>query len=217
MPDYIPRKDSELTDWGSNFAAIVAEFSDKWGIPETEVVALQNALANFSTLEKKASGKDKTSGVIADKNKAKKILVNNIRDMVKFRLMNPIITDGQRVDLGLHLHDTKPTTIPVPTHSPEIAIEIADLRRLRINFHEPDSDSKAKPYGVNGAVILYSVLEEPPASVDRLAHSVLATRTPHILAFTDQERGHTVYIAVCWQNERGQKGPFSAIVSALVP
>jgi hypothetical protein len=28
-------------------------------------------------------------------------------------------------------------------------------------------------------------------------------RTPHILEFTEEERGKTVYVAICWQNEKG--------------
>jgi hypothetical protein len=46
---------------------------------------------------------------------------------------------------------------------------------------------------------------------------VLATRTPHILEFTEEERGKTVYVAICWQNEKGEKGPWSEIESAIVP
>jgi hypothetical protein len=79
------------------------------------------------------------------------------------------------------------------------------------------SDSKAKPYGVNGAVIIYAVLDAPPADHSALTSSVLATRTPHILEFTEEERGKTVYVAICWQNEKGQKGPWSEIESAIVP
>jgi hypothetical protein len=50
-----------------------------------------------------------------------------------------------------------------------------------------------------------------------LTRSVLATRTPHILEFTEEERGKTVYVAICWQNEKGEKGPWSEMESAIVP
>jgi hypothetical protein len=79
------------------------------------------------------------------------------------------------------------------------------------------STSKAKPYGTNGAVIAYAVLNAPPTNPDALTHTVLATRTPHILEFTEEERGKTVYVTICWQNEKGQRGPWSEIESAIVP
>jgi hypothetical protein len=41
--------------------------------------------------------------------------------------------------------------------------------------------------------------------------------TPHVLEFTEEERGKTVYVAICWQNEKGQKGPWSEIENAIVP
>ncbi|MDR0695132.1 MAG: hypothetical protein LBF81_07535, partial [Prevotellaceae bacterium] len=65
--------------------------------------------------------------------------------------------------------------------------------------------------------IIYDVLDAPPAGVSALARNVLATRTPYILEFTDEERGKTVYVAICWQNEKGEKGPWSEIESAIIP
>ncbi|MDR2115178.1 MAG: hypothetical protein LBP87_02230, partial [Planctomycetaceae bacterium] len=114
-------------------------------------------------------------------------------------------------------HDTTPTNIPVPTSRPEIDIDVLDFRRLKILFHDMNSSNKAKPYGVNGAVIAYAVLDKPPADPNALTRTVLATRTPHVLDFTEEERGQKVYVAICWQNEKGQKGPWSEIESAIIP
>jgi hypothetical protein len=115
------------------------------------------------------------------------------------------------------VHDTTPTTIGPPKTRPELDIDVLDFRRLKVTFHDQDSDSKAKPYGTNGAVIAYAVLDAPPADVSALTRSVLATRTPHILEFTEEERGKTVYVAICWKNEKGERGPWSEIESTIVP
>jgi hypothetical protein len=66
--------------------------------------------------------------------------------------------------------------------------------------------SKGKLYGYNGAAICYDVPDTPPTESDELRHSLLATKTPYTLTFTEAERGKRVYIALAWQNERGQKG-----------
>jgi hypothetical protein len=105
----------------------------------------------------------------------------------------------------------------VPKTRPELFIEVVDFRRLKVSFQDQGSKSKAKPYSVDGAVIICAVLDAPPADHSALTRSVLATRTPHILEFTEEKRGKTVYIAICWQNEKGQMGPWSEIVSAIVP
>jgi hypothetical protein len=215
--DYIPNKDSELVSWSANFIAGVAANASTWSIPSNEVNSLQAANNAFVALQAQADSPARTSIIVAEKNAARKTLVAKIREMVGFRLKNPVISDVQRIMLGLHVHDTTPTTIPVPTSRPELDIKVVDFRRLKVVFHDMGSKSKAKPYGVNGAVIIYAVLDSPPADINALTRNVLATRTPHILEFTDEERGKTVYIAICWQNEKGQKGPWSEIESAIVP
>jgi hypothetical protein len=215
--DYIPKKDSELVAWSANFTTQVAANASAWSIPTAEITPLQTANTAFATLHAKADSPAKTSIIVAEKNAARKTLEEKIRALVGFRLKNPVITDAQRIALGLHVRDTTYTTITVPTTRPELDIDVLDFRRLKVVFHDQGSTSKAKPYGVNGAVIVYAVLDTPPADPAVLTRSVLATRTPHTLEFTEEERGKTVYVAICWQNEKGEKGPWSEIESAIVP
>jgi hypothetical protein len=217
MPDYIPPKDAELVAWSANFSAVVTANASAWGITPEEVTALQTANDTFAALHAQADSPEKNSIIVAEKNAARDVLVAKIRELAGFRLKNPIITDAQRIALGLHVRDATPTNIPAPTTRPELDVDVLDFRRLKVVFHDMGSDSKAKPYGVNGAVIVYAVLDAPPADVTALTRSTLATRTPHVLEFTEEERGKTVYIAICWQNEKGEKGPWSEIESAIVP
>lgn len=217
MPDYIPQKDSELVPWSANFTGQVVANAAAWAIPSGEVSVLQEADTTFAILHAQADSPARNSIIVAEKNAARTTLVGIIRTLVGFRLKNPVITDAQRIALGLHVRDTTPSTIPVPHTRPELDIDVVDFRRLKVLFHDQGSDSKAKPYGVNGAVIIYAVLDAPPADHSALTRSVLATRTPHILEFTEEERGKTVYVAICWQNEKGERGPWSEIESAIVP
>ncbi|MDR2469627.1 MAG: hypothetical protein LBD27_04005, partial [Tannerella sp.] len=188
-----------------------------WGIPTNEVIVLQTSNTTFATLHAQADSPARTAILVAEKNTARKALIKLIREMVGFRLKNPVITDAQRIALGLHVHDTTHSNIPVPVTRPELDIDVVDFRRLKVLFHDMGSSNKAKPYGVNGAVIAYAVLDAPPASPYALTSTVLATRTPHTFEFAEEERGKTVYIAICWQNEKGQRGPWSEIESAIVP
>jgi hypothetical protein len=217
MNDYIPHKDSELVPWSANFVAGVTANASAWGIPPNEVADLQAAHDSFATLQVQADSPAKNAIIVAEKNAARGVLDGKIRGLVSFRLQNPIITDAQRIALGLHVRDKKQSTISVPPTRPEMDIDVLDYRRLKILFHDMGHDNKAKPYGVNGAVIAYAVLDAPPANPDALTRTVLATRTPHVLEFTEEERGKTVYVAICWQNEKGQKGPWSEIENAIVP
>jgi hypothetical protein len=214
--DYLPRKDSELVVWSKNFLTLILANADAWSIPQTETRVLQTAVTNFQTLQSQADSPAKNKAIVKQKNDAKKILKEKIRELVNYRLKNPVITDAQRILLGLHVRDTHPSPVPIPATTPEFNIEVIGVRQLSVSFRDSGSATKAKPYGVNGAVILFAVLDFPPTIKD-LTQSVLATRTPHKFVFDDSERGKTVYFAICWQNEKGERGSLSDIQSAIIP
>jgi hypothetical protein len=99
-----------------------------------------------------------------------------------------IITDAERIALGLHVRDTTPSTIGVPTTRPEIDIDVVDFRRLKVLFHDMGSDNKAKPYGVNSAVIIYSVLDAPTTAPLPAACRLPAPRIPSNLLRKNAEK-----------------------------
>ncbi|MDR1983395.1 MAG: hypothetical protein LBQ28_01010 [Prevotellaceae bacterium] len=214
---YLPSKDAELVAWGNNFTVQVAANAAAWEITTTEVTDLQRKFDNFQALFSHACSPEKTSIIVAQKNEAREIFKETVRGLVNFRLRNPVITADQRIALGLHVRKTKPSPIPVPATRPELDIDVLDVRRLKIHFRDMYSSSKAKPYGISGAVIIYAALDTPPADHNMLMRSTLATRTPYTLEFTEEERGKTVYVACCWQNKKGKNGPWSEIESAIVP
>ncbi|MDR0582023.1 MAG: hypothetical protein LBG31_03565, partial [Prevotellaceae bacterium] len=90
--------------------------------------------------------------------------------------------------------------------------------RLTIHFYDQGSKkSKAKPKGQHCAEIKWGILPAPPASVNDLAHSDVDTHTPFTLEFDESQRGSTVYFCLRWENTTGQKGPWSEIMSAIIP
>ena len=217
MKDYIPKKDSELASWSANFTAGVTSNAQAWEITSQELASLQTANTTFAALHAQADSPAKNSIIVAEKNTARKVLIAEIRALVNFRLRNPIITNAQRIALGLNVKDTTVSNIPVPTTRPELSIEVLDYRRLKIVFHEYGTTSKAKPHGMSGAFIVYGVLSAAPSTIADLNRSLLATKTPHVLEFNEDERGKHLYVAICWQNTKGEKGPWSEIEQAIIP
>jgi hypothetical protein len=70
-------------------------------------------------------------------------------------------------------------------------------------------------YGLAKANPLVS--NTPVVNHNLLTHSRLASRSPLELSFDPEERGKTVYLAARWQNRRGELGPWSDIISAIIP
>jgi hypothetical protein len=115
--------------------------------------------------------------------------------------------------MGIPEHDT----VRAPQTRPEFSILVKDIRRLSVSFHDQGSQSRAKPYGVGGAVVCWELRDTPPAGPEVLPNSLLATRSPFTLSFREEDRGKTVYIALWWQSESGGQGPWSEVQSAIVP
>ncbi|MDR1645862.1 MAG: hypothetical protein LBS05_08595 [Tannerellaceae bacterium] len=188
-----------------------------WGIPANEVSELREANDDFATLQNKSGTSERTPLITEQKNIARRRLVGIIRTLATYRLKNPAIGSDQRISLGLHVKDTKPAPIPAPKTIPTFSIDPVSFRHLKIHFHDQESSSLAKPYGMSGALIVYDVLDAPVRSFAALTRSVLATRTPHVLEFPLEESGKMVHVALCWQNKKGERGPFSVPMSVHIP
>jgi hypothetical protein len=119
--------------------------------------------------------------------------------------------------MGIPVHDEIRTTHGAPTELVEFFFKLKGIRSIEVHFKVMGASDKAKPYLYDGAVIIWDVLDKPPVQPDDLNRHTLASRTPHTLAFNETERGKTVYVALCWQNEKAQLGPWSEIQSAVIP
>jgi hypothetical protein len=215
----IPSGEWKFLAWTNNLLIGLLPLAEKLGYPPADyelLVALKNTFA--TALNTANTAATRTSGTIQAKNDAHKALDKAVRQFLReYITYNHALTNQERQDLELPLHDGTRTPILPPTTSPKFNIEVKGIGHLRIHFQDEDSDSKAKPYGVNGAVVIYDVLPEPPETMAQLTRNVLATRTPFTLDFTEKERGQRAWIALCWQNEKGEKGPWTEALSAIIP
>jgi hypothetical protein len=219
--DPIPPKDSEFDDYYKNVALVVHEKTTgenpAWNhIPQASLQDFFAALGAWTTAYE-ATKVPHTPVQTAEKNRVRKISQKNLRDFINRFLRHDPVTAADRARMGIREHDNIRTPIGVPQTRPEFSIVVKDIRRLALPFRDQGSASKARPYGMSGAVVRWGVQDAPPAKPEKLPSSKLATRTPFILNFTEEERGKTVYIAMCWQNEKGDIGHFSEIQSAIIP
>jgi hypothetical protein len=53
--------------------------------------------------------------------------------------------------------------------------------------------------------------------VDGLKSSAFDTASPYAFKFDEPDRGKTLYICPCWENNKGDKSPWGEIYKAIVP
>ena len=151
---------------------------------------------------------------------AEKVFVPSYRQLYTGMLKgNPLVTDVDLDAMGLPKHSSGGNTpAPVAGTYPDFDVDSGTIRRLTIHFYDQGSKkSKAKPKGQHGSEIKWGILPAPPASVTDLTNSSFDTHTPFTLEFDESQRGSTVYFCLRWENTRGEKGPWSEIVSAIIP
>jgi hypothetical protein len=196
----------------------VGEFADKWGIPTEEVAVLQEANRLFDESIHKVGGSEKTATVVSIKNARRKQLVRIIRTLTGFRLRNPVISDADRLRLGLHVADRTPTPPPVAESHPLVKIDTSLLAHLTFHFYgKRHSAHNSKPPGQHGVEIGWVICPSPVTRLDELIHSAFSTKPSFSLTFAHNQRGQRVCCAFRWENTRGEKGPWSMIMEAFIP
>jgi hypothetical protein len=217
--DLIPEKDRELLQWTNNLLTQLAGMIDRIGFPEHEYQTLTELRDDYSAkLILAEETVTRTKVTVQDKNDARKILKAMLRQDIKEYLnYNRALSDSDRDTLGLPVYKKGRTLSAVARTHPDYDVDSHEIRCLRINFFEHDNrHSRAKPAGQLGVEVRWGIFDVPPRSIDDLTHSNLVTRTPFTLAFDEYQRGKTVYFCLCWQNTRGEKGPWSEIVGAII-
>jgi hypothetical protein len=89
--------------------------------------------------------------------------------------------------------------------------------RIQIDFRDQGSGSRRRPYGYNGAVFSYTTTDAAVADYELLGKSALLTHSPWTLTLPPGSERKTLSGAMAWQNEKGEKGPWSEIQSIIIP
>ncbi|MDR2394614.1 MAG: hypothetical protein LBD93_10745 [Treponema sp.] len=191
MEDYIPTKEADFVEWSGNLIAVSKTNSTVWDLPDVQVTELETLRTQFKALHEKCQTPAHTALDTQEKN--------------------------ERKALGIPIHDQKPTPHPLPDSHPVITVESKNPFELILHIHDSASGKRAKPEHTNGAVLFWEVSKKPITNTQDFKTSLLITRTPHRMNFSPVDRGKILYMAGQWQNRTGEKGPWSEVVSAVIP
>lgn len=213
---YIPRADKDFYEWQKNFVAYAETHAAALKIPPEAIAALKGTQQSFETDYAAWENPNHGKLDVAAKNDARTAHEQAIRGFIKGFLYNPAVSDTDRRSMGIP--DPKPhTPVPIPTTYPEFEVDSSIIRRLIIHYRDNGSKSKAKPHGVHDAEIRWGISETSIRDPDELSGYDCDTASPFTLEFQGHERGKTVQFCLRWKNNRGEKGPWGEIGSAVVP
>jgi hypothetical protein len=215
MSDWMPRKREEQLALANKWVSELPNAKGMWQVTPAEITELEEiAETAQDRLNALVSGSATDTALARE---AFKALVRYMRWLHSRKFFTPPMDDSDWIRLGLRPPDHIRTEHTVVNELVEFELGLRGIREIVVNFWIKGADHRAKPAGYDGAVLVWDTLAAPPERPTDLAEHTMASRTPHILEFDEAERGKTVYIALCWQNERGIRGPWTEMQSAIVP
>ena len=219
MPDYIPQNDADMNVWQGNLVAIVEPNVTVWGISADDFTVVKTKQSTWTTAYAKASNKqNRTSADVLAKDDAGDDYKKSIRSFVAQWLANNTkVTDTDRTRMGLTVKTGTRTPTPVPTTSPTGSIDFSVRQQHTIHYYdEASAHSNAKPVGVHGCEIYMKVDGDAPKDASELTYVGTCTASPYTVKFDGSKAGKTVYYWLRWVNTRGEAGPWSTTINAMV-
>jgi len=215
--DYIPRNDGAFDEFYRNLVDFVIDNNQRWGhIKQDDVDALEWQFTEWTQAYEKTQVPH-IPQLTTEKNRVRLASERALRLFVNRFLRFEPVTDLDRDKMHIPNRDLIRTPHIDVTEVVEFELKLRNIREVLVNFWIKGETHKAKPKYYDGAVLIWDVLDEPPATTGDLTLHTMASKTPHALEFDETERGRTVYIAAAWQNERGLIGQWSEIQSAIIP
>jgi len=212
--DYVPGSDAEFNIWQAEVVSDVLSNATLWGILTAEVSTLVAQQAIWVTAFAKGGNQNNRQRPdVQDKDDARAVFEKALRKFIaKWLANNDKVSDAERIRMGLTVRSGTHTPVSVPSSNPVANIDFSVLLQHSINFVDSDTPtSKAKPVGIIGAEVWCKLGDA--SSYNYLG---LCTATPEVVTYLDADAGKKATYRLRWVNTKGDEGPWSNTVSALV-
>jgi hypothetical protein len=217
--DFIPSTDAKFYPWQANLFTYLSKNLAKWKIPADEITPVAELRTPFITAYAAWLDPEKrTSAVTRTKNETRDAYKKGLRDFLKEHVTyNKLVTNADRENMELPVHDTTPTHIVDPTTMPVGEVDPSVHQRHAIRVIDSVTPGRGLPPGVSGFETWRVVGGETPKHADEFTFAGISTRATIVLDYPMEDVGKTVHYRFRWINPRGKHGPWSEdILSAVI-
>jgi hypothetical protein len=218
MHDYIPRSNEKFLEWSATLINYAVANKLRFQITDEVLEQIQYLKDAYENAFHKAQEPNRGKVDVLLKNETRQELEKLLRQFVKSYLVyNPQANDEDKIKMGLPLHNKKPSPIPPPNTRPNAHVDLSIIRHVTVIVYEQGKKRHGKPYGIHGWNFRWEILNAPPQSINELRNAEFVTKLQHTLTFDENQRGKIIYFCVRWENNNGEKGPWSEIYSTVIP
>jgi hypothetical protein len=216
--DFVPEADAIFNGWQGILMTNIVAKAPELNIPPAELSALRALQARWNDAYAVAENPaTRTKGAVKEKQEVRNAYEADLRKVIKaYITYNLAVTDKEREDMGLPVHDTKPSPAPAITSRPGLEVRFPEIQKHLLVVQDSELKSHAKPAHVAGFEIWRKVGDPAPVKESDWQLVVQAPHSPYELTYSDELSTVRVYYRVRWINTRGVPGPWSETVSAVI-
>ncbi|MDR1867120.1 MAG: hypothetical protein LBQ77_02495 [Treponema sp.] len=204
-----------LKQWAAGLADTEQQSAFDWNEADctatiARIMAFLNARAVYEI-------NNSTQNRIA-KDEAKVEAIRAMRDFANTSIrFNKKMKDEDKLVYGIRPADTKLTTHAPPTSQPSTEVLLTlNHYQHRVNALSHGVRATSKPADAYGVRYAWQIGGGKPASGADLPKTQFSRKTSYTVIFTEADKGKTVYYATCYENSKGQTGPWSPVTEAII-
>jgi hypothetical protein len=216
--DWIPVPQQELADlalvWKTGLSDTATQTAFGWDAEAcAETVAL---IAAFFDARSAYRDVDSSQNALTKKN-AQSAMITAMRDFANTYIrFNKKMEDADKFRYGIRTRDGKLTRRGTPGSQAFAAVSNTK-NRFEHRIRAINAEGKASmPSDAVGVRYAWQVGGDRPVSGAHLPNSRFLRRSVCVVSHTEAEKGMIVYYAVCYENGKGESGPWSTVVEAIV-
>ncbi|MDR0636901.1 MAG: hypothetical protein LBF87_07465 [Treponema sp.] len=217
--DWVPKREQSFVDLCLKWVMVLADAIKiaAFGWDQTEVTATLDKVNGFLTARNAYEADNSTTKRLA-KDEAKKEAINAIRNFANSSIrFNKKMDDTDKLFLGIYPKDATPTRHNPPTSQPITVVENSvnhfEHKVKAVSHANGDTTKPEDAYGVRYA---WQVGGVKPASGADLSKVKFSRKPTLVVTHTEADKGQAAYYASCYENSRGEAGPWSPVEEAFI-
>jgi hypothetical protein len=213
--DSIPRKDGNFDKWVLPFAAYIAANGVSMGIKPATMLALVNAVTNWShAFAGVANPATTTSTAVSLKSLARVELEAVLRPLIRQIQADSATTDDMRTAMNINIPSGTHTRAAVPSTQPQLTLGNGQHQAHLLGI--TDVVTGSRPDCANGCKLYFKVGGPVPADISEMNLLDIATTSSYLAQYAGAQAGQTAYYRACWVNSHNETGPVSDLVSGTI-
>ena len=219
MADWLPKREQDLVDLCQKWAPVLADGAkiSEFGWDQVECAEVLAKINAFLSSRSDYETVNSTERRLA-KDEAKGEAVDVMREFANASIrFNKKMSDPARLVMGIHPKDTTPTSHGAPGAQPGTEAEnTRNHYEHRVRAINTERGDHSKPEGVYGVRYGWQNGGTRPVSGADLPKSKFSRKTTLVVQHTEGDKGQPAFYSTCYENSKGETGPWSPVVEAII-